>query len=233
MSLHIAAKTDEIAPFVLLPGDPLRAKFIAENLLENAFCYNEIRGMYGFTGTYKGKPVSVQGTGMGIPSISIYTHELICDYNVQILVRVGTCGGFPDNMKVRDVVLAQGASTDSGFNRLKFNGMDYAPLADAGLLFKAYEAAKRSGIKVHTGNVLTSDTFYYDDQTEPYALWQAYGILAVEMEASALYTLAARFKRKALTILTVSNHMITGEEIPAIEREKTFTDMVKIALELA
>ncbi len=233
MSLHIAAKTGEIAPFVLLPGDPLRAKFIAENLLADAFCYNEIRGMYGFTGTYKGKPVSIQGTGMGVPSISIYTHELICDYNVQILVRVGTCGGFPNNMRVRDIVLAQGASTDSGFNRLKFNGMDYAPLADADLLFKAYQVARHSGINVHTGNVLTSDTFYYDDHPEPYALWQAYGILAVEMEAAALYTLAARFKRKALTILTVSNHMITGEEIPAIEREKTFTDMAKIALELA
>ncbi|NLN95831.1 MAG: purine-nucleoside phosphorylase [Bacteroidales bacterium] len=233
MSLHIAAKPNEIAPFVLLPGDPLRARFIAENILENARCYSEIRGMYGFTGTYRNKPVSVQGTGMGIPSISIYAHELICDYNVQTLVRIGTCGGFPDDMKVRDIVIAQGASTDSAINKLKFNGMDFAPLADAELLLKAYQIAKNTGIRFHIGNVLTSDIFYYDDDTEPYKLWQTYNIIAVEMEAAALYTLAARFRRKALAILTVSNHMITNEEIPAIDREKTFTDMVKLALELA
>lgn len=233
MSVHIAAKPNEIAPFVLLPGDPLRARFIAENILENARCYSEIRGMYGFTGTYRNKPVSVQGTGMGIPSISIYAHELICDYNVQTLVRIGTCGGFPDDMKVRDIVIAQGASTDSAINKLKFNGMDFAPLADAELLLKAYQIAKNTGIRFHIGNVLTSDIFYYDDDTEPYKLWQTYNIIAVEMEAAALYTLAARFRRKALAILTVSNHMITNEEIPAIDREKTFTDMVKLALELA
>lgn len=233
MSLHIAAKPNEIAPFVLLPGDPLRARFIAENILENARCYSEIRGMYGFTGTYRNKPVSVQGTGMGIPSISIYAHELICDYNVQTLVRIGTCGGFPDDMKVRDIVIAQGASTDSAINKLKFNGMDFAPLADAELLLKAYQIAKNTGIRFHIGNVLTSDIFYYDDDTEPYKLWQTYNIIAVEMEAAALYTLAARFRRKALAILTVSNHMITNEEISAIDREKTFTDMVKLALELA
>ncbi|MGB4204888.1 MAG: purine-nucleoside phosphorylase [Bacteroidales bacterium] len=232
MSVHIAAKPGEIAPFVLLPGDPLRARFIAENILENARCYSEIRGMYGFTGTYKNKPVSVQGTGMGIPSISIYAHELICDYNVQTLVRIGTCGGFPDDMKVRDIVIAQGASTDSAINKLKFNGMDFAPLADAELLLKAYQIAKNTSIRFHIGNVLTSDIFYYDDDPEPYKLWQTYNIIAVEMEAAALYTLAARFRRKALAILTVSNHMITNEEIPAIDREKTFTDMVKLALEL-
>ncbi len=232
MSVHIAAKPGERAPFVLLPGDPLRARVIAENILENARCYSEIRGMYGFTGTYKNKPVSVQGTGMGIPSISIYAHELICDYNVQTLVRIGTCGGFPDDMKVRDIVIAQGASTDSAINKLKFNGMDFAPLADAELLLKAYQIAKNTSIRFHIGNVLTSDIFYYDDDPEPYKLWQTYNIIAVEMEAAALYTLAARFRRKALAILTVSNHMITNEEIPAIDREKTFTDMVKLALEL-
>jgi len=157
MSVHIAAKPNEIAPFVLLPGDPLRARFIAENILENARCYSEIRGMYGFTGTYRNKTISVQGTGMGIPSISIYAHELICDYNVQALVRIGTCGGFPDDMKVRDIVIAQGASTDSAINKLKFNGMDFAPLADAELLLKAYQIAKNTGIRFHIGNVLTSD----------------------------------------------------------------------------
>jgi purine-nucleoside phosphorylase len=232
MSIHIAAKAGEIAPFVLLPGDPLRAKFIAENILEDAICYNEVRGMFGYTGTYKGKPVSVQGTGMGIPSISIYVHELICDYDVQTLVRIGTCGAFPDDLHVRDVVIAQGACTDSAFNKLKFRGMDYAPLADFELLRKAYDYAHKAGLKARVGNVLTSDVFYNDDDPDPYAIWQAYGILAVEMEAAALYTLAARFKRKALAILTVSNHMITGEELSAIDRQQSFMDMVKIALEV-
>ena len=232
MSIHIAAKAGEIAPFVLLPGDPLRAKFIAENILENAVCYNEVRGMFGYTGTYKGKAVSVQGTGMGIPSISIYAHELICDYDVQTLVRIGTCGAFPDDLHPRDVVIAQGACTDSAFNKLKFKGMDYAPLADFELLRKAYDYAKHAGLKVRVGNVLTSDSFYNDDEPNPYDIWQTYGILAVEMEAAALYTLAARFKRKALAILTVSNHMITGEELSSKDREQSFMDMVRIALEL-
>jgi purine-nucleoside phosphorylase len=232
MSIHIEAKSGEIAPFVLLPGDPLRAKFIAENLLEEAVCYNEVRGMFGYTGTYKGKAVSVQGTGMGIPSISIYVHELICDYNVQTLVRIGTCGAFPEDLHPRDVVIAQGACTDSAFNKHKFKGMDYAPLADFELLRKAYDYAQKAGLKARVGNVLTSDVFYNDDDPDPYAIWQAFGILAVEMEAAALYTLAARFKRKALAILTVSNHMITGEELSSKDREQSFMDMVKIALEV-
>ena len=232
MSIHIQAKPGDIAPFVLLPGDPLRAKFIAENIFDGAVCYNQVRGMYGYTGKYKGKPVSVQGTGMGIPSISIYVHELICDYNVQTLVRIGTCGAFPENLHVRDVVIAQGACTDSAFNKHKFRGMDYAPIADFELLRKAYDYAQKSGFKARVGNVLTSDFFYTDDLPDPYQIWQAYGILAVEMEAAALYTLAARFKRKALAILTVSNHMITGEELSAIDRQQSFMDMVKIALEV-
>jgi purine-nucleoside phosphorylase len=232
MSIHIAAKPGEIAPFVLLPGDPLRAKFIAENILEDAVCYNEVRSMFGYTGTYKGKAVSVQGTGMGIPSISIYAHELICDYDVQTLVRIGTCGAFPDDLHPRDVVIAQGACTDSAFNKLKFKGMDYAPLADFELLRKANDYAQHAGLKVRVGNVLTSDAFYNDDEPDPYAIWQSYGILAVEMEAAALYTLAARFKRKALAILTVSNHMITGEELSSKDREQSFIDMVRIALEV-
>lgn len=233
MSIHISAEPAQIAPFVLLPGDPLRARFIAENLLEEAVCYNQVRGMFGYTGKYKGKPISVQGTGMGIPSVSIYVHELICDYNVHTLVRIGTCGAFPDDLHPRDIVIAQGACTDSAFNKHKFKGMDFAPLADFELLRKAWEVAEKSGFKSRVGNVLTSDFFYTEDLPKPYEIWQQYGILAVEMEAAALYTLAARFKRKALAILTVSNHMITGEELPSKDREQSFMDMVKIALELA
>jgi len=233
MSIHISAEAGQIAPFVLLPGDPLRARFIAENLLEEAVCYNQVRGMFGYTGKYKGKTVSVQGTGMGIPSVSIYVHELICDYNVQTLVRIGTCGAFPDDLHPSDIVIAQGACTDSAFNKHKFKGMDFAPLADFELLRKAWEVAERIGYKARVGNVLTSDFFYTDDLPNPYEIWQQYGILAVEMEVAALYTLAARFKRKALAILTVSNHMITGEELPSKDREQSFMDMVKIALELA
>jgi purine-nucleoside phosphorylase len=233
MSIHIAAKPNQIAPFVLLPGDPLRAKFIADNILKNVVCYNQVRGMFGYTGAYKGKAVSVQGTGMGIPSISIYAHELICDYNVQTLVRIGTCGSFPEDLHVRDIVLAQGACTDSAFNKLKFKGMDYAPLADFELLRKAYDYTQHAGLKARVGNVLTSDSFYNDDEPNPYEIWQAYGILAVEMEAAALYTLSARFKRKALAILTVSNHMITGEELSSKDREQSFMNMVEVALELA
>lgn len=233
MSIHIEAEPGQIAPFVLLPGDPLRAKFIAENFFENPVCHNHIRGMLGYSGTYKGKPVSVQGTGMGIPSISIYVHELICDYDVQTLVRIGTCGSLVEDLLVRDVLLAQGACTDSSFNKLKFNGMDFAPLADFELLRNAYDFAKQKGIRIQVRNVLTSDTFYNDDISNPYQLWQTYGVPAVEMEAAALYTIAARFRRKALAILTVSNHLLTGEELSATERQQSFTDMVKIALELA
>lgn len=232
MSIHIGAKPGEIAPFVLLPGDPLRAKFIAENILDDAVCYNQVRGMFGYTGSYKGRQVSVQGTGMGIPSISIYAHELINGYNVQTLVRIGTCGAFPDDLHVRDIVIAQGASTDSAFNKHKFKGMDFAPIADFDLLQNAYKLAKKKGLNARVGNVLTSDFFYTHDLKDPYEIWQLYGILAVEMEAAALYTIAARFGRKALAILTVSNHMITGEELSSKNREQSFMDMVKIALEV-
>lgn len=233
MSIHIEAKQGDIAPFVLLPGDPLRARFIADNFFENPVCYNQVRGMHGYTGTYKGNSVSVQGTGMGIPSISIYAHELICDYDVKTLVRIGTCGSFSENLKVREVVLAQGASTDSSFNKLKFNGMDYAPLADFELLCRAYDYAKQRGIKAWVANVLTSDTFYYDDNSTPYDLWRTYGLMAVEMEAAALYTIAARFRRQALAILTVSNHLLTGEELSSLARQQSFNNMVEIALALA
>jgi purine-nucleoside phosphorylase len=232
MSIHIAAKQGEIADIVLLPGDPLRAKYIAETFLEDVTQYNTVRNMFGYTGTYKGKRVSVQGSGMGVPSISIYVNELINDYGVQKLIRVGTCGAIQKDVKVRDVIIAQTSSTDSAINRVAFGGtIDYAPTADFDLLLKAYNAAKEAGLSVRVGNIFTADQFYSEEnQNEKLA---AYGVLAVEMETSALYTLAAKFGRKALTVLTVSDHIITGEETTADERQTTFNDMMVIALEAA
>ncbi|MFE4572942.1 purine-nucleoside phosphorylase [Paenibacillus chitinolyticus] len=231
MSVHIGAKENEIAERILLPGDPLRAKFIAENFLEDAVCYNEVRGMYGFTGTYKGQRVSVQGTGMGVPTISIYAHELLESYGVKTLVRVGTCGAFHEDVKVRDLVLAMTSHTDSAVNRIRFNGLDFAPAADFGLLKSAYEAAESAGMPVHVGSVFTSDTFYRDDEGATAALLTKYGTLAVEMETTALYTLAAKHKARALSILTVSDHLLTGEETTAEERQTTFRQMIEVALD--
>ncbi|MDQ0162765.1 purine-nucleoside phosphorylase [Aeribacillus alveayuensis] len=231
MSVHIGAKKGEIAETILLPGDPLRAKYIAEHFLENATCYNEVRGMLGFTGTYKGKKVSVQGTGMGVPSISIYVNELIREYDVQKLIRVGSCGAIQKDVKVRDVILAMSASTDSQMNRQTFGGVDYAPTANFDLLKQAYDVALKRGIDVKVGNVFTADMFYNDNAE--LEKWAQYGILAIEMETAALYTLAAKFGRKALSVLTVSDHVITGEETTAHERQTTFNDMIKIALEAA
>ncbi|WP_096199705.1 purine-nucleoside phosphorylase [Bacillus sp. FJAT-45350] len=230
MSVHINAKQGEIADKILLPGDPLRAKYIAETFLENPKQYNEVRGMLGFTGTYKGEKVSVQGTGMGVPSISIYVHELINEYNVKSLIRVGTCGAFLDDVHVRDVILAMSASTDSAVNKVQFKGLDYAPTANFDLLKNAYDVVKQSGKKVHVGNVFTSDCFYdNDEQFVP--LLAKHGSLAVEMESSALYTIAARYKAKALSILTVSDHLITGEQTTSEERQLTFNQMIEIALD--
>lgn len=232
MSVHIAAKEHDIAETILLPGDPLRAKYIAETFLENAVCYNEVRGMLGFTGTYRGKRISVQGTGMGIPSISIYAHELMENYGVQNLIRVGTCGAIQEDVRVRDVIIAMSASTDSAVNRIRFNGIDYAPTASFDLLNKAYRAAQQRSLSVKVGSVFTSDTFYHDSM-EPYKLWAGYQILAVEMETAALYTLAAKFKRNALSILTVSDHILTGEATTPDERQTTFNEMIEVALEAA
>jgi len=231
MSIHIAAKAHEIADTVLLPGDPLRAKYIAENFLENPVLYNEVRNMYGYTGTYKGKRISVQGTGMGVPSIAIYITELMQSYNVQKLIRVGTCGAIQKDVKVRDVILAMSASTDSYINRKIFNGIDYAPTANFELLKKAYDAGTEKGLDLKVGSVFTADLFY-DDYAE-HEKWAKYGILAVEMETAALYTLAAKFGSKALSILTVSDHILTGEETTAEERQTTFNDMIEVALEAA
>ena len=231
MSVHIGAEKGQIAETVLLPGDPLRAKYIADTYLENVECYNEVRGMYGFTGTYKGKRVSVQGTGMGVPSISIYVNELISSYDVKNLIRVGSCGAIRKDVNVRDVILAMTSSTDSQINRVAFGSIDFAPCADFELLKTAYDAAKKRNIPVTAGNVFTADQFYNEDsQIEKLA---RYGVLAVEMETTALYTLSAKFGRKALSILTVSDHVITGEETTAEERQTTFNDMILLALDTA
>lgn len=230
MSVHINAKEGQIAESILLPGDPLRAKFIAENFLQDVICYNEVRGMYGFTGTYKGKKVSVQGTGMGIPSISIYVNELIQSYGVKNLIRVGTCGSFQESVKVRDMVIGMAASTDSNINRVRFNGRDFAPTASFKLLKKAYDIAVEKGIDPKVGNIFSSDNFY-NDNPEDWKKWAKFGCLAVEMEAAALYTLAAKYGVDALTILTVSDHLVTGELTTAEERQKTFTSMMEVALE--
>ena len=233
MSVHIGAKQGEIADKILLPGDPLRAKYIAETFFEDVIQYNEVRGMYGFTGTYKGERISVQGTGMGVPSISIYVNELIQSYDVKKLIRVGTCGAIQEDVKVRDVILAQGSTTDSQINRMVFNGIDYAPIADFDLLKNAYDVGLEKGLNLRVGNVFTSDTFYRDNAKEVNELLAKYKVLAIEMETSALYTLAAKFGRQALSVLTVSDHILTGEETSSAERQTTFNEMMEIALEAA
>lgn len=232
MSIHIGAKQGDIAKTILLPGDPLRAKYIAETFLENPVCYNEVRGMYGFTGTYQGKKVSVQGTGMGMPSMSIYANELIEEYGVQRLIRIGTCGSMQEDVHIRDLVLAMSASTDSRMNQLRFKGKDFAPTATFSLLKEAYEEAIAQGIQPQVGNVITSD-FFYHDEPDTWKEWAAYGVLAVEMETAALYTLAAKYKVEALTILTVSDSLVTGEQTSAEERQTSFKQMMQVALSLA
>jgi purine-nucleoside phosphorylase len=233
MSTHIGAEPGQIAPTVLMPGDPLRAKWIAETFLDDATCYSQVRGMLGFTGTWKGQPVSVQGSGMGQPSLSIYATELFREYDVRQAVRVGSCGALTENVRIRDVILAQGACTDSAMNRLRFHGLDYAPVADFGLLSRAHAAAEsRDDVTAHVGLIFSGDAFYSprEELMEPMV---AHGVIGVEMEASALYTLAAAHGRKALAICTVSDHLLTGEETTATEREQTFAAMVDIALTAA
>ena len=234
MSTHIGAQPGQIAPTVLLPGDPLRARWIAETFLDDAACYSEVRGMYGFTGTWQGRPVSVQGSGMGQPSMAIYVNELFREYDVEQVIRVGSCGALTTDLAIRDVVLASGACTDSSMNRLRFRGLDYAPVADFGLLRAAYDAAEaRTDVTAHVGLIFSSDSFYSPRAGELSPPLVDHGVLAVEMEASALYTLAASYRRKALAICTVSDHIVTGEETTAAEREQTFGAMVEIALAAA
>lgn len=229
MSIHIAAEKGQIAESILLPGDPLRAKFIAENFLEEPLRFNEVRNMFGYTGKYKGARVSVMGTGMGMPSHSIYVNELIRDYGCKRLVRVGTCGGIRKDVALRDLVLGISASTDSAVNKVRFNGMDYAPAASFRLLLTAYEAAKARGLTVHVGPILSSDSFYSEDPDQ-WKLWATFGVLAIEMESAELYTLAARYGVEALAILTVSDQLVTHEATTSVEREKTFKTMIELGL---
>jgi purine-nucleoside phosphorylase len=232
MSIHIAAKPGEIAESILLPGDPLRAKFIAENFLENPKQYTDVRNILGYTGTYKGKPVSVQGTGMGIPSFSIYANELFRDYGVKRAIRVGTAGSLQENVKIRDLVIAMSACTDSGANKIRFGGRDFAPTASFGLLKTAYDIAVAKDWKPVAGSIVSSDMFYSEDQDD-WKLWAKFGVVAVEMECAELYTLAAKYGREALAILTISDSLVSHELTSAEERQKTFTKMMEVALETA
>ncbi len=231
-SIHIEAKEGEIAETILLPGDPLRAKHVAETLLDDTFCYNRVRNMLGFTGTYNGKKVSIQGTGMGMGSTSIYVNELINTYDVKNLIRVGTCGAIQDNLELGQVIMAMSASGDSGANIAYFEGMHYAATADFSLLVKAFNIAENLNIHTIEGGIFSTNTFY-DDDPHRWDKWEKHGILGVEMETQILYTLANRLNAKALSILTVSDNIKTGAKATSEEREKSYMDMMRIALELA
>lgn len=229
---HIGAKKEQIAKTVLMPGDPLRAKFIAENFLENAECVNTVRNMLGFTGEYQGKRVTVMGGGMGIPSIGIYSYELFNFYDVEQIIRIGSAGSINEKAKVRDVLVGIGASTDSNFGSQYGLPGTFAPIADFELARAAVETGERLGIKTVAGNILSTDIFYHDD-ADALKKWARMGVLAVEMEAAALYMNAAKAGKKALCLLTISDAPFTGEALSAEERQNTFTDMMKIALEIA
>lgn len=229
MSLHIDAPHGAVAPYVLMPGDPYRARWIAHTFLENPVQYNDVRGMLGYTGTYKGVRVSAQGSGMGQPSMAIYAYELFNEFGVEAIVRVGTAGGMSEAVKVRDVVIGMTASTDSSMNRSRFGNITYAPAADFSLLRHAVDVAEEKGLPSHVGGLFSADQFYNPSpMTETLA---RYGVLGVEMEAAALYTLAAQFSRRALAICTISDHLLTGEVTTAHERQETFDDMIVMALE--
>ena len=229
MSTHIKAKAGEIAEAVLLPGDPMRAKWIAETFLEDAVCYNDVRGMLGYTGHYNGRRVSVQGTGMGIPSALIYCHELITEYGVKKLIRVGSAGSYQPDIKLYDIVIAMAASSTSGINSSRFINADYSPTADFELFYKAASYAKSAGIPIKAGNVLSADEFYEDDP-DSYKQWAEFGVLCVEMEAAGLYTVAAKHKVQALAVLTISDSFVSKRRTTAEARERTFNTMVEIAL---
>jgi len=232
MSVHINAKKGQVAESVLMPGDPLRAKFIAEHYLTEVEQYNAVRNMFGYTGLYKGQRVSVQGSGMGIPSIMIYANELFTEFGAERIIRIGSAGGMQEDVKVRDIVLAQGATTDSSiFNNIFQNQVTFAPIASFNLLDKAYHLAKDRGVGVHVGNVLSSDRFYNAELDKKKLM--DYGMLCVEMEAAALYMNAAKLKKKALAILSISDHIVKGTELSAEERQTGFSDMMEIALSFA
>ena len=232
MTTHIGAQKGDIAPTVLMPGDPYRAKWAAETFLTDARCINEVRGMLGFTGTWQGHPVTIQGSGMGMPSLSIYANELISEYDVQTLIRIGSCGGMQKNIQIRDVILAMTASTLSTPSSGIFKELNFAPCADYGLLSAAHAAAMSQNVRTHVGGIYSSDVFY-DERPDLNEQMIRHGILGVEMEAAELYNLAARHGRRALAVLTVSDHLITNEALPAQDRERSFGDMVEIALKAA
>ncbi len=227
---HINAEKGDFAKTVLLPGDPLRAKYIADTFLENVKQVNDVRNMLGFTGTYKGKAVSVMGSGMGIPSCSIYAKELITEFGVENIIRVGTCGAVSRDVKVLDVIIGMGASTDSKVNRMRFSDHDFAAIADYGLLRKAVDAAEALNVKVKVGNIFSAELFY-TPTPEMFDTLEKYNIYGVEMEAAGLYGVAAEFGAKALTILTVSDHIRTGEVTTSQERQTSFSEMIYIALD--
>ncbi|SEK49398.1 purine-nucleoside phosphorylase [Pacificibacter marinus] len=229
---HISAAKGDIAETVLLPGDPYRAKWAAETFLDNPKLVNEVRGMFGFTGTYKGNPVTIHGSGMGMPSLSIYANELITEYGAKTLIRIGSCGAMQKNINVRDVIIGMSATTLSTPSRGIFKEINFAPCADYGLLEKAVAAARAKGTTTHVGNIYSADVFY-DERPDLNEIMIRHGILGVEMEAAELYNLAARHGCRALAVLTVSDHLITHEALPSSERESSFGDMVEIALQAA
>ena len=231
MSVHIGAEPGSIAPSVLLPGDPLRAQYVAETYLSDVQIYNEVRGMLGFTGYWNGCRISVQGSGMGMPTLAIYVNELIRSYDVRRIIRIGSCGSYQPGVAVRDLIAAMTASTDSAMNRQRFGGMDFAPAASWPLFRSAMDIADERGQTMHAGGILSSDTFYNDD-AEAWKRWAEFGVLAVEMETNQLYTLAARYGVDALTLLTVSDSLVTGEELSSEERQTSFHEMMEIALEV-
>jgi purine-nucleoside phosphorylase len=230
---HIEAKAGDYAEAVLLPGDPLRAKWVAETFLENPRLVNKVRSCFGYTGTYKGRPVSVQATGMGQPSLGIYVHELINTYGVKTLIRIGTCGALVEKVKLRDIVIASTASTDSAMNRDIFGMYNFAPTADFTLLREAVETAEAQNLTVHVGGIVSSDVFYHPDGPKVYDVLARHGVLGVEMETAALYTLASRYGRRALTICAVSDSLVTHEQIDPAARQSSLNDMAELALSVA
>ncbi|MCY4336295.1 MAG: purine-nucleoside phosphorylase [Litoreibacter sp.] len=232
MTIHIGAKPGEIAETVLMPGDPYRAKWAAATFLDDAKLVNEVRGMLGFTGTWKGNRVTIHGSGMGMTSLSIYANELIRDFGAKTLIRIGSCGGMQPHVRIRDVILAMTSTTLNTPSSGIFKELNYAPCADWGLLHAAFKTSEAKGTKTHVGGIYSSDVFY-DERPDLNDQMTRHGILGVEMEAAELYTLAARHKVRALAVLTVSDHLQTGEALPSEDREKSFGDMVEIALEAA
>lgn len=230
VTAHISAQPGDIAETVLMPGDPLRAKWIAETYLTDPVCYSSVRNMYGYTGRFQGRRVSIQGSGMGMPSASIYAHELLAEYGVTTLVRVGSAGAITKKLALRDVVAGIGAASESAMNRMRFEGLiDYAPVADFGLLRTAVDVAAEQGKNVQVGQILSGDVFY-GDRPDMYEKLAQYGVLAVEMEAAALYTLAAKFDARALALVTISDHLVDDTHLSSQDRERSFADMVEIAL---